>query len=141
MKHSRAITSETMLLREAIKDALEHATEPLSSAQIAQHEDIVALGVSTNRVSQELTSLFQRRRPLFPLSRVVGGQGRPAYGYFIPRPESPPEVNDGNSDFQFNPVEFNPVEFAQDEQRVVLPTAKQITLEVGGVVIRIELTP
>ncbi len=105
-------------------------------------------GVDTERVAKVLSQWVQRATCPVRRTRNHGG-GASKYLYYIPelvnphrvvgaapvwgKPKDEP-VNTVNPPRSF---EFNPIELG--EQRVTLPSAKRITLEVGGVKISIEL--
>lgn len=147
---STRLKDETILAREAIQSVLATATQPLPARDIAQHPEVACLGLPVEQVVSIVHRMYKRKTQLFPLARVQWhGPGRTEHAYYNPTVVDPygiskREVNDVNpteepappGEFQFNPVELVQAE----EQRVQLPAAKRITLEVSGVSIHIELT-
>lgn len=147
------LKDETIILRDAIKDVLDSASEPLTTTAIAQHPAVSCLGLPENIVCGHVQRLYARKRKVFPLARVPHhGSGRATYAYYNPTVVQPYdyaqlEVNDVNSEepeapgFSFDPLELGEVQMSPPdaEPRVRLPAAKRITLEVSGVTIHIEL--
>lgn len=149
------LKDETILVREAIREVLEKATQPVTSIQIASSYAVSSLGLELVQITNALYQLMNRKRPLFPIARIrYGGKGHAQWAYYNPEvcqplvvrtaapkpqveePVEEPQVNAVNSEFTFNPVELT-----EQAPKVTLPpTVKGITLIIDGVVIKIELT-
>lgn len=155
---SRAMTEKTQLIRTALESVLMDATRPMGATELYQHPDIAALGVSDKDVSNQLFQISKVKDKPFQLRRVflpAAGSSQ-KWGYYIqgvvpvvedrrpekPKPADPPApVSGAPEDFTFNPVEFAPVCPEPGDAKVTVPPGvKCITLTVGGVGIRIELT-
>lgn len=152
-RHS--ISDETVLIRDAIKVALDTATEPLTSDEVARHPEVQSLGLPHDMVSRELKALYDKSKKAWPLLRIPSSKpGRNKWEYFNPRvvklahkeKAAPAPVNDVKSEpvpvpeFTFNPVEFVPEPVAAPDVSVPVPAGvKSVTLSVAGVTIKIEL--
>lgn len=154
----RPITDETILLRDAIKEVLDKANEPLSPDAIAEHSAVFGLGLPKARVSRELRAMYEVQKKPWPLLRIPSSSpGRSQWDYFNPnvvplvargpdrrQEPDPMPVNSVNPPaFEFNPVEFaaEPPAAPQGDASVAVPAGvKSITLTVSGVTVRIELT-
>lgn len=156
----RQLTDETALLREAIKEALGNATEPMTSTQVADTPVVMELGLSSNRVSRELKAMHQKKKSSWPIKRIPSAApGHNTWEYFNPdvvklvarapdrrQAADPAPVNGVNPPpaFEFNPVEFEQAAVADaatgPEVNVpVPPGVKSITMTVAGVTIKIDL--
>lgn len=159
----REANVETLVLRDTIPQILARANQPLSAAEIAATPEIAALGLSgtVRLVSNALTGMH--KHTAFPdIGRVfqpVPGTAT-KWGWYskkrLPFVNGPSEVSTKGkkpprakaskpaptaasaSEFQFNPIEL---QTANPSPVVSLPSgAKSITIEVGGVSVRIDLT-
>ncbi len=165
---SKPISDDTAVLRLAIQQVLASAKAPMTSQQIAEHQEIVSLGLPDhrNKVAITLVNMYDLKKRGFRLCRVPTGQGRTKWEWYNPDvlphlmfvpPKMPAPVNPVKS-APLNPVippgfEFNPVDFAVAEpdpvpdapySEPVVPVqvpvgVKSITLSVAGVTIKIEL--
>lgn len=158
MKH----TPSNLQIRDAIAAVLSKATHPMTSVQVAQHPDLVSLGVDTDDASRILWQMHKSKRQLHPIARIpYHGPGAPQWEYYDPNNLTPlvcaslnkkpePEVNTVNpSEFTFNPVEFTgaglnlpmdvkvegAVESNEVEQLKAQP--ESVRIEAAGVVITI----
>lgn len=142
-------TTDTQLLRLAIEQALTETATMMTSYDLARHPAVAAFSVDTEKVAKVLSSWVPR--PSCPVKRVRNPEGSTSkYLYYLSGLVDPYQVlgrrdNTKPQDAMAAPVntvnppsfEFNPIELG--EQHVTLPSAKRITLEVGGVKISIEL--
>lgn len=154
-------------IRAAIVKVLRDAGRPMTSYDLSRHPDIAPFGYDPQRLSSVINQAVGRLHNDLPLATmrnpapgpskklyyntdvfdpgaVVRGAKAPAESEAAPVNEVNPHIT-GNPGFQFNlnpteKFEFNPVEFESDrEQKVVLPAARRVVIEVGGVKINIEL--
>lgn len=152
------MTEKNELLRTAIHVALLDAKQPMSSRDLANHPDVRVLGLDMKAVSNQLYQLCEIKKKPFPIRRtfMTAASSPQKWGYYLggvtpvienappekPKPADPPApVSGAPEDFTFNPVEFAPVRPEPGDAKVTVPPGvKCITLTVGGVGIRIELT-
>jgi hypothetical protein len=156
---AKAASDKTVLLRAAIAEALNHATEPMTSAEIADTLWVKDLQLTNLDVAPEIAGLYNLRPRVrgYPLLRIPAGKGRFKWSYFNPKvvtlvapPKAAapaPPVNTVNSDapaFEFNPVDFDPVTpdvSPTPTESVSVPAGlKSMRLSVGGVTITFEFT-
>lgn len=150
-------SDRTVLLREAIKNVLDNATEPMTAVEINEKQEVFELGLGSTAVSMELSALYNVANKPWPIKRIPAEPGkRSKWVYFNPKvvklaykekapvntvkSEDAPAVVSPVPEFQFNPVEFVPEAAAAPEVNVPVPAGvKSITLSVAGVTIKIEL--
>lgn len=137
-------------LREAIELVLNEAKEPLTAQVIASTPLVKDLGFTANEVSVYLVKHMMLKHPRFPIKRIrVSGRNRARWAYYNPnvnpqledrprKPEPAPAPVDGTAGQK---LEFNPIPEAPPPASTVVipPHVKSLTLEVGGVKLRIEL--
>lgn len=157
------LSDESTLLRLAITEVLAHATQPLTSVQIGEAHAVRSLGLDmgNDRMAKTMHLMFKVQRKHTPLARIrVYGKGQTRYGWYNPEVVTPLEskhVEYAATDGPVNPIKsppefkFNPLEFVGGEAAALAepPPApaikvpqgvKCITLSVGSVAIKIELT-
>lgn len=150
------ISDDTALLRLAIKEVLDQATEPLTSAQVASSPAVHWLGIG-ERTAIELANIYNMKAPPFRVKRIPSNVKGVKWQYFNPdvvklayTPAEPPReappqepVNTVKpQEFKFNPLDFlNPM--AESAVETVKPaprsTVKSITVTVEGITVKIDL--
>lgn len=126
-------SSERRLLRAAIEIALSEADQPITANEVALHPEVAALEQRAEQISQQLYLMYHSTRGYQQVGRVpYHGKGSSRWAYFDK--SKPEKVNDVYSDPAVEDFQFNPVELAEAGE------AKAVTLTVGGVTIRIELS-
>lgn len=145
------ITERTQLVRMAIADILREATTPQTGEDMARHQAATCIEANARELAARARELCGLKAPPFPIDSVLVTPGK--RGFFDPtrvavdrtagakrkkvrrkNPVTP--VATPETDFTFNPIELE-----EREPAVQLPAnAKSISLTVGGVSIRIELT-
>lgn len=150
------MSEDTALLRIAIKDALDKATEPLSSAQVAQDPAVQQMGLG-ERTAIELANMYNMKAPPFPLKRIPSNVKGSRWQYFNPdvvqlaytpaepqraAPPLPPVNGVKLPEFAFNPVDFHPPAPAEAVELPSPPAdtvVKSITVTVAGITVKIDL--
>lgn len=162
-------SDKTVLLREALRTVLDKATAPMNAAEVNSYSEISRLGTFPHETAIELAHLWARKKSLFPIARIAGPKGYEYFNPEVVKLSYPPLPKPGervNSvkppippvrpEFEFNPVEFeaqaspahDPVdqvaetidEPAEPANVVVPAGVKCITISVGGVTIRVEMS-
>lgn len=165
MNLSRETKDHTLLVRYGIAEALSSATQPMTLPQIAAHPAVASLGVSNTLVSNTIVGMFKNRQLRHTIAKTIatGGERNTRWAYYDPRitavaakvaaaakpaekPAEKPAIVTGSAcDFTFNPVEFDtppthPPTQGADASFEVPKNAKAVTISIGGVTVRIDLT-
>lgn len=144
------MSDETVLLREAIRQVLSRATEPLYTDQIHSSHAVSSLGLAPERTTAELMVMFRAKHER--VDRIRSPNGRCLWAYFDPRvctplerqPRKPVVVAPAADKLEFNPIEADELDLGgpipPSANVQVPPGVKAIAISIGGVSLRIELT-
>lgn len=161
--NNRDIKERTQLVRMAIADILREAVKPLAGEDMEKHQAARCIEANGRELAARARELCALKAPPFPIDSVLLTPGK--RGFFDPtrvavdrtagakrrkprrrKPEPSKIVATSESDFTFNPIPAAWDPDGMPEERPAQPTvqlpanAKSISLSVGGVTIRIELT-
>lgn len=107
-------------LIDTIHYVLATATTPLTSVQVAQHPDMVAINAGVDNTSRLLWQLVKAKKKPFAIARIpYHGPGAPQWEYYDPTRLAPliakalveptedePEADSGNQELALNPMDF-----------------------------------
>ncbi|OWT55244.1 hypothetical protein [Candidimonas nitroreducens] len=147
---SFAITEQTQLVRELVRDVLVTASEPLTANDIAATDAAKGLGFTAIHISNALSHLASMRVTPFPIMRRrTHGKGNALWEYYDPTrirptPTTKPNVprRKAKVRHQSTPAALPSVATTSQGYATSTPDAgqaKAIVLSLGGVSVRIEL--